>query len=694
MKRNQFHKNTQTALLIVFFLNSLIICAQNKLDTTIALKEVKISVYPHRLALLSTPASISILNNAELNEQSNYSLVPALNSVAGIRMEERSPGSYRLSIRGSLLRSPFGIRNVKVYMDEFPLTDANGNTYLNLIDAGSVKNVEIIKGPEGSLFGANTGGVILLSPVNEKTDSQRVSLCLTSGSYGLFNQNLSFDKQWKKYRLNITESSLRTDGYRENSGLQRFYFQTVHNWNYLKGSQLKVIALFSSLNYQTPGGLTLDQFENTPSKSRTATSSFPSATEQKAGVLNKTLYGGISHEIFLFPNLSNVITLFGSHTDFENPFITNYEVRKENTAGMRTYFELKERVNSSVRWRWNLGMEGQQTNSLIENYKNKKGTKDTLMVSDEISVNQNFIFTQFSLELGSRWILEAAISLNSYKYQFKNSVPPKETPLGDKELNLQLMPRFAASYKIIKGFVWRVSASKGYSPPTTAEVRPSDNIIYTGLQPEYGWNYETGLRIMKARFQIDAVVFYFNLQNTIVRRIHSNGAEYFVNAGETSQPGFEFQLSTQVIKEKEAGILRGVQLRNSFTYYKFSFVNYQANTLDYSHNKLTGVPPFTIATSLSIHLPKMFYFFVQHNYTDQLPLNDANTVYANSYNLVQLKAGWKHTYSKIWNFEVFAGIDNLLDENYSLGNDLNAIGGRYYNAAAPKNYYGGVKLNF
>ena len=42
-------------------------------------------------------------------------------------MEERSPGSYRLSIRGSLLRSPFGVRNVKLYLDDFIFTDAGGN---------------------------------------------------------------------------------------------------------------------------------------------------------------------------------------------------------------------------------------------------------------------------------------------------------------------------------------------------------------------------------------------------------------------------------------------------------------------------------------------------------------------------------------------------------------------------------------
>ena len=44
--------------------------------------------------------------------------------------------------------------------------------------------------------------------------------------------------------------------------------------------------------------------------------------------------------------------------------------------------------------------------------------------------------------------------------------------------------------------------------------------------------------------------------------------------------------------------------------------------------------------------------------------------------------------------EVFVGADNILDEKYSLGNDVNAFGGRYFNAAAPRNYYGGVNVSF
>src|SRR5690554_1540 len=131
-------------------------------DTAVALDPVHIRAYLGRQPLLRTTAAASVLDRQALDVHRGTSFVSAVNTVPGVRMEERSPGSYRLSIRGSLLRSPFGVRNVKVYMDEIPLTDAGGNTYLNILDPGAVDGMELLKGPDGSIFGANSGGVVLL----------------------------------------------------------------------------------------------------------------------------------------------------------------------------------------------------------------------------------------------------------------------------------------------------------------------------------------------------------------------------------------------------------------------------------------------------------------------------------------------------------------------------------------------------
>ena len=70
-----------------------------------------------------------------------------------------------------------------------------------------------------------------------------------------------------------------------------------------------------------------------------------------------------------------------------------------------------------------------------------------------------------------------------------------------------------------------------------------------------------------------------------------------------------------------------------------------------------------------------------------------NSEFAGAYNLLQGKIGWKKWLNSI-TLELFMGIDNALDEHYSLGNDINAFGRRYYNPSPLRNYYGGVIIGF
>ena len=132
-------------------------------DSSDMLDEVVVRGFESNRRLIEVAAPISVINRSQLTRYNNISLLPALNTAPGVRMEERSPGSYRLNIRGSSLRSPFGVRNVKVYYNNIPYTDPGGNTFFNQLGLYNVASVEILKGPASSLYGAGTGGVILLN---------------------------------------------------------------------------------------------------------------------------------------------------------------------------------------------------------------------------------------------------------------------------------------------------------------------------------------------------------------------------------------------------------------------------------------------------------------------------------------------------------------------------------------------------
>jgi len=106
---------------------------------------------------------------------------------------------------------------------------------------------------------------------------------------------------------------------------------------------------------------------------------------------------------------------------------------------------------------------------------------------------------------------------------------------------------------------------------------------------------------------------------------------------------------------------------------------------------VTGVSPNVLSAGLDFKW-KGFYSNATFNYVDRAPLNDANAVYSDEYFLLGARLGYKVGKNET-PFEVFAGVDNLLNEKYSLGNDINPIGGvRFFNAAATRNFYFGLKV--
>lgn len=654
-------------------------------DSTKHLNEVKVSAYLEEQPLISLPSSAYGLHKENIRESTVSSLLPALNNVSGITMEERSPGSYRLSIRGSLLRSSFGVRNIKVYYDDFPLTDAGGNTYLNLIDQNTLRSIEILKGPDGSLFGANSGGVILLNSFSEK---QGFEGGVNGGSYGQFSQYVNGDIKNGKHSMSFNQAYQRSDGYRVNTATERLFVQTQQRWQYHKKGEIKFSGFYADMNYQTPGGLTLAQMQENPKAARA------NASELGVGIFNKTFFGGLSHQRNFGERFKHVISISGIISDFKNPFFTNYETRKENSFSLRTYLELKNKPTNAFNYQWNIGWEFQNGSADIINYKNSAGTAGDLTKADQLKNQTQFIFNRFAFRLGQKFKGEASLSVNFGNMHFENMPQSTELYKGKTTFDPILMPRISASYLLTPHLAARGIISRGYSLPTTAEVRADDAIINPDLKAEEGWNYETGIRLNNNNHTLfmDVNAYYYNMTNAIVKRVNPQSESYFINAGGTKQKGLEWQINA-ILFHANHFFINTVNLNSGITYSDFKFTNYVVNTENYSGNRLTGVPKFTFSNALNIDFIQNLSLFGQYRYNGKTSLNDASTIFADDYHLVMLKAGWK---KKLNNktLQFYFGADNVLNQTYSLGNDLNAFGNRFYNPAAKRTYFGGMRITF
>ena len=659
-------------------------------DTTRLLQEIVIEAYETNRRLDEVPASIGFLKADQLQRFNNTSILPAVNIVPGVRMEERSPGSYRFSIRGSSLRSPFGVRNVKAYWNGLPFTDGGGNTYLNLLDFSSFGSIEIIKGPGGSLYGAGTGGVLLMK--SPEIQQNQLQISAVGGSYGLQRYLIGGQATTDHIQANVQLAHHQSDGYREQTELKRMALNAdVKVFTGTKGT-VSATLLYSDLSYGTPGGLTMAEFEDNPRQARPPTG-LPGAVEARAAVTNKTVYGGLIYDYDWNNRWTTTAGVYGGFSAFENPTIRNYEARDETNLGMRTHTVYRMyRNQSGVGGKITFGGEYQYFTSPIAVYDNDgAGNPAAVQVKDEVDSKGGLIFAQGDIEMPGELFITAGASVNFLTYDFLRLAP---SPQVDQQRTFDAVfsPRVAILKKFSENISLYGSYSDGFSPPSLAEVRPSTNTFSNTLKAESGNNLEFGARgnLLDRKLGYDVAIYDFKLRNTIVVQRNEEGADYFVNAGKTSQRGIEAMVFFEMANEEE--FLSRFRIWASYAYQHYRFKKYAPLDADYSGNALTGVAPTIFSGGLDVNLHEKLSTNLTVNYVDHIPLNDANTAFAEAYVLLGLRAGWNTTLPRANRLEVFAGIDNAFDEIYSLGNDLNAFGGRYYNAAMPRNYYAGISI--
>ncbi|MCF3109865.1 TonB-dependent receptor plug domain-containing protein [Niabella sp. CC-SYL272] len=666
-------------IFLLLLLNGQLLFAQET-DSVKTIAPVTVQAFQQK-----NEATTAVVHRVEYSvPTSKSSLVTAMNTIAGVRMEERSPGSYRINIRGSSLRSPFGVRNVKVYWGGIPLTDPGGNTYFNQLAFNNFSALTVFKGPASSMYGAGTGGLILIEP--PAATEGGVGVEYFTGSYNA--HHILADGTWKKdnYINTVTYAHDQSDGYRAQSAMQRnnFSWNTRMKW---KDQELIASVLFSDLYYQTPGGLTLKEYQQNPRAARPKAGAFPGAADINAAIWQKTITAGVTHKQKFGPYWSNTTTGYGAYALVKNSAVRNYEQRKEPHFGGRTVFDFEKKWGVAA-LQWSTGVEAQQGYSTIRVSNNKNGRPDTLQTNDDVTIGTYSIFTQGILSWKS-WSYTAGVSLNRSRLLFSrlNAYPVTEQVF---RYNNEVAPRFTILKKF-RPLDLLATVSRGFSPPTVAEVLPSTTIINPDLKAEHGWNYELTARktLFSGQLHLEATGFYFNLSQALVQRRDSSGADYFTNAGNIRQKGAE--LYANYTHFLNAGWVNYLNITANYAHSHFKYSDFVKTTQNYSGNWVPGVPMNTLNTQLGLVLKPGIYTDVNYYTAAAVFLNDANAEKAPAYHLLGIKLGCRKLLKAV-ELNVYAGVDNLLNETYSLGNDINAAGGRYYNAAPLRNYYAGAAV--
>lgn len=664
----------------------------------VSLNDVKVTAFNGNKTIKETAGSIAILTGIQLRQGNGVSLQTALNSIPGIQMDQSTLSESRISIRGNGVRAQWGIRNIKIYINDIPLTEADGTSRIEALDVNDIGQAEIIKGPASSIYGAGTGGVINFQLQRSSYQEQSLEISSLTGTFGLRRLATTYRSGNDKMNTFVSYGWQQYKGYRDHSNDMRRFF--AGNFQFFPSNKQTITLLLNrtTQHAQIPGSLTEQQVIDNPQQANAT-----NLDKQAARYQNWTRIG-IGQKYNFNNQFSNSTSVFTYFYDLNHPLPYAYIRNFYQSLGGRTTFSYNSDL-PKFPTKFIIGAEFNQANTKGTQYVNVHGTEGTLNSNIDYKNILYTLFYQSVTEISLKTTLTLGISYNGISYDETNYLSPLQS--GIKKFNPQASPRIALSHNFSNLLSLHGSISSGFSAPSSSEIQNVDGSINNKIQAEKGINYEVNTKgnLLHARISYDLSLFKMDMKGELIAQTVQQGITIYNNSGRTSHNGVELALSYLAIKKEEGKQITLLRPYVAVTYSHFKFDDYEILDAEnnvkaiYNDNELTGIAPWVVSSGINIDSKLGFYFDGNYYFNDKLPLNDANTAYNPAYQILNGKIGFKKSISKHVEINIYTGLNNITNSYYSSLTSLNAVtygGGSpaYFNPSPTRNGYLGFNFKY
>jgi len=686
-------------LFLVAIFVSLNTFAQEKDKTIDSLKtekleEVVISPLYINTNILDAPASIGILSKIQLLQNNTTDITTVINTIPGVFMQSSNFTTTRISIRGIGARTTYGTNKIRAFYGSIPLTSGNSETVIDDIDLENLNQIEIIKGPLSSIYGAGLGGAILISPQLSKPKGQSAGMSSVFGSYGLLKNSLNYSLNENEGSLNISYHNLKTDGWRENSAYNREGITLAGELFRKQNSKLTYFTNYTYLKAFIPSSINKNAFENNPE------SGAPTWVASKGFKEYKSTLGGLAYDFKISDNLNNSTSVFINYKDSNEP--RPFDILRQYTfaTGARTQFSGNFKIKGTG-IDFIAGAEyftDTYSGNTFENLYQQNNGQGSLQGNQltETDQKRHFynIFSQLKASLSEHFEIQAGINYNKTQFELTNYTENLNQKYSYDGI---FSPQLSFLFKPNKEQTIYFSSSRGFSLPATEETLTSEGTINPDIKPENGYNFEIGGKFyfFSKKLYTEIAVYRMEIKDLLVAKRVGDDQYVGANAGKTFHEGIEVTLNHnwQINRFFWMNSYLGASIGN------YEFKEFIDNGNDFSGNKLTGVPANKINAGLSFNTRLGIYFNADYQFVDKIPMNDANSAFSDSYTIINLKTGYRFEILQNLTSHISAGINNVTNEKYASLILPNAVANgntapRYYYPGLPVNYYGTISLNY
>lgn len=660
-------------------------------------------------------ATVDVVDGQTIREgQLQINLSEGLGRVPGlvIRNRENYAQDLQVSIRGYGSRATFGVRGVRLFVDGIPASAPDGSGQAANFPLGSAERIEVVRGPFAAMYGASSGGAILLYTQDGARPAEwRTGLA--AGADGLWRLSTQLSGQtgtaeapgWS-YLLDT--GRFETDGQRPQSAAHRSTTNAKLSRAHEGGRTTLVFNRQTGFS-QDPLGLTRSQFNADPGQTDASATSFntrKSLSQTQAGLAwDHALGGGHGLELMGYVGQRRVVQF--------QAIPTGAQAAPGSAGGV---IDLdREYWGFNARWRLQRDWQGGRLDL-------SAGLAMDRQIDQRLGFN-NFVGGQVGV-LGSlrRDESNSARSLDPYlraswtrsDWTFDAGVRHVHTEFESSDRFLSngndsgatrysgTLPVIGARWQLHPGLQLFGSVGRGLEIPTLNEAAyrstGSGAGLNTALNAARSTSAELGLRGRHGSGLWNATLFQIDTRDEIVVQNNTGGRSSFQNAGRTERQGLELAADAAIGEFTLTGAYTAMRAR-----YRDGFLsctsspcpNVNAPTAIPAGARLPGLPAQQLFAQVA-WAPRWgaaagAVFSLEARHSGRVYVNDLNTDAAESHTLFALAARFEQQRGA-WTWRQFLRLDNVTDRRHAGSVIVNEGNGRFFEPGAGRALSAGLEF--
>jgi len=605
------------------------------------------------------PISMSVFSDVDIDDRMLDNVADISKYTPGLyTVDYSTPGKFAPSMRG-FASDYFSDASVGLYVDGVPIVDM-GSFDETLMD---VERVEVLRGPQGTLYGKNTE-VGVINVITKKPDNTtRGVVRIKAGEDN--KQEVSFTTSGAiakdKLYLSVSGRHYEKDGFMTNSNTGDTVDDREHNYGkvYLRWTPTKKLdtsLIVTRLKHNSGAARTDYTYDKGHEVSNDLESTYTPETTAASLQINYQITDNLK-----FSSLTtNRIYKENGYQDFDftdNPkwMFHQRTYKNYNTLSQefRTNLKLKRINLVSGIYLEKKDYRMNKTQEMFSKTKHQKTREEYKSIG---------LFTHLTYDITKKLSLITGIRYDKDDREIKSLL---NNTSSDNDWS-EVSPKIALRYKPKENLTTYATVSKGYLAGGFNSRLNSP----TSFDKETLWNYEVGVKgsAFENKMMYDVALYYMDISDMQVNIYPDPTSSYVANAAEAKSQGIEASLTAKVSKN--------LKLFTGFSYNDATFDKYKDSLGSYNGNDTVYSPKYNFSTGFVYRSDRGFYSSFDVTAYGKSYIDRENKYPIDPYELLNGKIGYEAE-----NFDIYFYGKNILDKEYDADGDF---GGTYTAYSKPR----------